>query len=231
MGDSRLIIDVVFDTICPWCYIGKNRLERLLADRDGLEATIRWRPFLLNPQMPAEGIDRNVYLAKKFGGEARIQRIFAAMREAGESVGIDFDFDIIERTPNTVDAHRLVGLATDAGKADDVVDRLFRAYFLEGRNTGERDVLADIAAAAGLDSGSVLRHLDGQDGVTTVYEENARAHRLGINGVPSFLFNGHLAISGAQEPQVLGRLLDVAQAMGGMPWPLTGGEADHMSRP
>lgn len=230
MDETRLTIDVVFDAICPWCYIGKRRLEKVLAERPGVEATLRWRPFLLNPQMPPDGIERAVYLAKKFGGEARIQRIFSAMRDAGTGVGIDFAFERIERTPNTVDAHRLVQLAEEEGKADETVEALFQAYFRNGLDIGRREILEGIAIDTGLDVDRVRRHLAGQTGATAIYEENARAHRLGINGVPSFLFNGHLAISGAQEPQVLSRLLDVSQVMGSMPWPLTG-EADHMSRP
>ncbi len=231
MPDGPLSLDIVFDAICPWCFIGKRRVEQALALRPGLKVALRWHPFLLNPQMPQEGASREVYLAKKFGEEARVQRILNSISEAGRMVGIDFDFNRIERTPNTINAHRLVLYAEGHGLADQAVEALFQAYFLEGRNTGETEVLIDICSRLGLESDRLSRILSSHDEITTIYEENARAHRLGINGVPSFLLAGHLTISGAQEPQVLVRVLDVAARMRGTATPPFSGNNEHMSRP
>lgn len=211
MQDQPLAIDVVFDAICPWCFIGKRRLEAAFAQRPGLLAVRRWHPFLLNPQMPAEGMEWSAYVTRKFGSEARLKRIFDAILQAGETVGISFAFDRIRRTPSTIDAHRLVRRAAQANRAADTVEALFRAYFLEGRDIGERGVLVEIGESVGMDASDLRRLFAGSQDVSAIYEENARAHRLGINGVPSYLFGGQLAISGAQEAQVLLRMLDLAR--------------------
>jgi predicted DsbA family dithiol-disulfide isomerase len=211
MHSEPLVIDVVFDAICPWCFIGKRRLEAALAQRPETKAIRRWHPFLLNPQMPAEGMEWNAYVSRKFGGEARLKRILDAIVQAGETVGIPFAFDRIRRTPSTIDAHRLVRHAAAVNRGADAVEALFRAYFLDGRDIGERGVLIEVGESIGLDGTDLRRLLGGSRDVSTIYEENARAHRLGINGVPSYLFNGQLAISGAQEPQVLLRMLDLAR--------------------
>jgi predicted DsbA family dithiol-disulfide isomerase len=205
-------IDIIFDTVCPWCYIGKRRLEQALATRPQIKARPNWRPFLLNPEMPPEGIDRTAYLIKKFGSESRVRRIYGAIGEAGQSVEIDFAFDRIGRTPNSVDSHRLVRFAERQGRADQVVEALFLEFFINGRDIGETDTLVRIGADNGLERRALARYLESDDEVRLIYDENARAHRLGINGVPSFAFNGKLVISGAQEPQVLIRLLDAALA-------------------
>ncbi len=205
-------IDIIFDTVCPWCYIGKRRLEQALELRPDIAVTYRWRPFLLNPEMPSDGIDRTAYLLKKFGSEARVRRIYGAIGEAGHSVEIDFAFERILRTPNSVDSHRMVKFAEDAGRADEIVEALFIAYFVEGRDIGNHDVLLDIAGRFGLNTGRLAPYLGTDNDVRYVYDENAHAHRLGINGVPSYVFNGGMVISGAQEPQVLARLLDAADA-------------------
>lgn len=168
-------IQVVFDTICPWCFIGKRRMERALALRPGIEARFQWRPFLLNREMPPEGIDRTAYLVRKFGSEARVRRIYGTIAETGQSVDIDFAFERIHRTPNSVDGHRLVMLAAREGAADAVVERLFVEYFLHGRDTGARDVLMEIGTGYGLDAGAVERHLDSDADVDAVYEIG-RAH-------------------------------------------------------
>lgn len=167
-----------------------------------VEVLVAWRPYQLNPDMPPEGMDRKTYLATKFGGDARADEIYQRVREAGQSAGIDFDFKSIPRTPNTIDAHRLIGVAGRAGKQDAVVEALFRAYFLEHRDIGNRDVLADIAAAAGLEEKTIRDYLAGSDDVDRVGNEDAMARRMGIQGVPCFILNRKYAISGAQEPAV-----------------------------
>jgi predicted DsbA family dithiol-disulfide isomerase len=205
-------IDIIFDTVCPWCYIGKKRLEKALAMRPAIKAKPNWRPFLLNPEMLPEGIDRTAYLIKKFGSQARVSRIYGAIGEAGQSVEIDFDFDRIGRTPNSVDSHRLLRFADKRGLADKLVESLFVEFFINGRDIGDIGVLTEIGGAAGLDAGELRAYLESDEDVRLIYDENARAHRLGINGVPSFAFNGKFVISGAQEPQVLARMLDAALA-------------------
>ena len=207
-------IDVFYDIVCPWCYIGKRRLAQALARRPAADVQIQWRAFLLNPHMPAEGVEREIYLIRKFGSESRIRRLQGALVMAGQSVEIPFAFDRIRRTPNSINAHRLAFFAARAGDAGAAVEALFRAFFLEGRDIGDTDVLADIAAETGLDRADVLRYLSGPEDVERVSEENGRAHRLGINGVPAFVFNRRFVVSGAQDPQVLARMLDAAEATG-----------------
>ena len=203
-------IDIIYDTVCPWCYIGKRRLEKALEARPQVKARPKWRPFLLNPEMPPEGIDRTAYLIRKFGSEARVRRIYGAIGEAGQSVEIDFAFDRIGRTPNSVDSHRLVRYADKRGVADEVVEALFVEFFINGLDISDIGVLTEIGATHGLDAGDVMAYLESDDDVQLIYDENAHAHRLGINGVPSFAFNDKFVISGAQEPQVLARVLDAA---------------------
>lgn len=207
-------IDIIYDVVCPWCYIGKRRLEQALGRCPEVRVKLRWRPFLLNPEMPTDGIDRNAYLAKKFGSESRVRRIYGAIQEAGQTVEIDFKFDDIRQTPNTVNAHRLVLFADRLGRAGDIVEALFLEYFVYGRDIGDTEVLATLGRNLGLDAGELRAYLGGDDDVALIHEENARAHRLGINGVPSFVFNDRMVISGAQEPKVLARVLDAAREIG-----------------
>jgi predicted DsbA family dithiol-disulfide isomerase len=205
-------LDVIFDTVCPWCYIGKRRLERALALRPGTDVRIKWRPFMLNPDMPPGGIDRTAYLIKKFGSETRVRRVYGAIGEAGHSVEIDFAFERIRRTPNSVASHRLIRHAAESIEVAPLVERLFEAYFIEGVDIGNADILLDIGTTFGLDRDALRQYLDSDEDVAEIYEENARAHRLGINGVPAFAFAGNMVISGAQEPEVLVRVLDAAKA-------------------
>ena len=205
-------IDIIFDTVCPWCYIGKRRLEMALSMRPQIRVKLNWRPFLLNPEMPPEGIDRTAYLVKKFGSESRTNRIYGTIGEAGQSVEIDFAFERIGKTPNSVDSHRLVRFAHERGLADEVVEALFVEFFINGRDIGDLRVLTEIGAANGLDAQEVKAYLNTDADVGAIHDENVRAHRLGINGVPSFAFNKKFVISGAQEPQVLARMLDAALA-------------------
>ena len=203
-------IDIIFDTVCPWCYIGKRRLEMALSMRPQIRVKLNWRPFLLNPEMPPEGIDRTAYLVKKFGSESRTNRIYGTIGEAGQSVEIDFAFERIGKTPNSVDSHRLVRFAHECGLADEVVEALFVEFFINGRDIGDLRVLTEIGAANGLDAQEIKAYLNTDADVGAIHDENIRAHRLGINGVPSFAFNEKFVISGAQEPQVLARMLDAA---------------------
>jgi len=205
-------IDVFFDPICPWCFIGKRRLQRALGLRSAISATLTWRPFMLNPEMPSAGMERNAYLINKFGTESRVRRLLGALEATGQSEEIAFQFDRIHHTPNTVNAHRLVHYASEFGLAESVVERLYCAYFQEGRDIGDLDELCAIGRSVSLESSSLDAYLDSSTDVSWVREQNSLAHRMGVNGVPCFLVDGELALQGAQPPEVLARLLDAAAA-------------------
>jgi predicted DsbA family dithiol-disulfide isomerase len=194
-------IDIISDVVCPWCFIGKRRLEKALVMRPEIETEVTWRPFQLNPDMPAEGMARADYIATKFGDSGHSRRIHQTIAEAGATVGIDFAFDKIKRSPNTRNAHRLIRYATKQGAASDVVTRLFEGYFLQGRDVGDVATLAKIAAEAGLDQREARAFLSGDSERDEIVAEDRNARRLGVNAVPCFIFAGQYAISGAQEPE------------------------------
>lgn len=207
---TRLPAELVFDLVCPWCFIGLRRLDRALARRPDVRLDLVFRPFLLNPEMPRTGLPRGEYVMRKFGGEERARRLHAAIAEVGRAEGLALRFDLIARTPASQDAHRLVRLAARHDLAREAVDALFAAFFLEGRDIGEAETLVALGAALGLAAPLVRRFLAGTDEADAVAAENLRAHRNGINGVPCLVLGGRHAISGAQEPEVITRLLDVA---------------------
>jgi len=204
-------IEFIFDTVCPWCYVGKRRFERALAQRPGTRANIVWRPFLLNPDIPPEGVDRRTYLDRKFGGPARVQRIHGAVAAAGEAEGITFDFDRILRAPNTLNSHRMIRFSAGLGREAETVEAIYRGYFCEGRDIGAIADLVDIGRAIGLPTDSLEQYLRSDADISVILNDNARAHRLGVNGVPCLIFDGQYAIAGAQEPDVLLRLIDIAR--------------------
>ena len=187
-------------------------MEQALALRPHVDIDLVWRPFLLNREIPADGIDRTAYLIRKFGSEARVRRIYGAIAQAGESVDIDFAFDRIDRTPNSVDSHRLIRYALLNGTNPRIVETLFFEYFIEGLDIGRQDVLQEIGARDGLDGDAIGAYLNSEEDIDFVYDENTRAHRMGVNGVPAFVFNKKMIISGAQEPQILARMIDAAIA-------------------
>lgn len=206
-----MLVDVFSDPICPWCFIGKRRLERALTAR-GLAAPAlktRWRAFQLNPGMPAEGMPRDSYLAQKFGGADRAREIYDMIGEAGAEEGIAFDFERIERTPNTVDAHRLIRFAARSGLDGQVVEALFRAYFLEGRDIGDKATLARIAAENGLDGKETETFLAGAEDRQDVLAEHDFATSLNISGVPCFILEGRYAVVGAQQPEAFVPVFDL----------------------
>jgi predicted DsbA family dithiol-disulfide isomerase len=204
-------IEFIFDTVCPWCYVGKRRFERALAMRPGTRATIIWRPFLLNPDIPAEGIDRRAYLDRKFGGPARVQRVHSAVAAAGEVEGIVFDFDRILRAPNTLNSHRMIRFAGGLGREAETVEALYRGYFCEGRDIGSVPDLVELGRELGLPAEALDTYLRSDSDVAAIFNENARSHRLGVNGVPCLMLDGTYAVAGAQEPDVLLRLIDIAR--------------------
>ncbi len=209
-------IDIFSDVICPWCFIGKKRLEKALALRPPAELVVQWRAFQLNPDMPAGGMDRKIYLEAKFGGPEAAQRIYDNVRAAGARESIPFAFERIPRTPNTVGAHRLIRFGQRGGKQDEVVSALFQAYFIDGRDIGDATALARIAGEAGLDEAAAARYLAGDEDTEQVLAEDAFARKLGIGGVPCFIFDGKYAVSGAQEPEAFLPVFDLV-ARGGEP--------------
>jgi predicted DsbA family dithiol-disulfide isomerase len=196
-----LHIDVISDVICPWCYIGKRRLERAVAALDGShEVRVRWLPFQLNPQMPKEGISRKEYRTRKFGSWERSQELDAKLVAAGETEGIHFAFDRIERTPNTLAAHQLIWLAGKEQVQDAVVETLFRAYFTDGRDISDQKVLIDVVAEAGLDRVKAEGVLKSGAGLEAIEEAGEQIRRFRVEGVPFFIVNGEVTLSGAQVP-------------------------------
>jgi predicted DsbA family dithiol-disulfide isomerase len=207
---AKLAIEVVHDLVCPWCYLGVRRLLRTLGRRPDLQVELAWRPFLLNPDMPRAGMPRADYVMRKFGGEERARRLYGSITDIGQTEGLNFRFERIRRTPSSVDAHRLVRWSTRFGRAADMVEALFAAHFTDGRDIGDLSVLSAIAASCGLRAGAAHAFLASDYDTDAIHADNLRAHRLGINGVPCFVIAGRHAIAGAQEPEVIERLLDVA---------------------
>jgi predicted DsbA family dithiol-disulfide isomerase len=197
-----LLIEIASDVICPWCYIGKRRLEKALESLKGeVEVRIEWLPFQLNPDMPEQGVARAEYRRAKFGSVEKGRALDARVAQEGAGEGIAFAFDRMQRTPNTVAAHRLIDLAQSQGKAGPVVDALFRAYFEEARDIGDAEVLAGIAKAAGVENWPA--------GVNApqVAEQEERVRDLGISGVPTFIFDKKSGLSGAYPPEQLAQAI------------------------
>lgn len=210
-----ITIDVYSDVICPWCFIGKRRLEKGIALLDGRPITVRWHPFELNPDMPREGIDRRTYRTRKFGSWEWSLEMDAQVTRAGQGEGIAFHFDKMTRTPNTFDAHRLVWLAGERGVQDAVVEALFRAYFTDGCDLADRATIAAVVVEAGLDAVAVSALLVGDEGRDAVIAGERKAHRLGATGVPFVVINEALALSGAQPPETFRDAIE--QVVGGGP--------------
>jgi len=192
-------IDVISDVICPWCYIGKRQLERAedLMEKYKLRFTVAWHPFQLNPDMPAEGVDRQQYRIAKFGSLERSRQMDQRITETAASVGIEFHLEKLTRTPNTVNAHRVIRLGAQKGVQDDVVESLFYGYFCNGADIGDAKSLAELGHNGGLDYEEVLAMLASDEGRREVLAGDEKAHHCGIQGVPSFALQGHVLFSGA----------------------------------
>lgn len=216
-GRKAIQIDIVSDAVCPWCYIGKRNIEAALADLPDVDAQIQWRPYQLDATIPPEGVDRRTYMERKFGG--RIGEIHTRISQAGAAAGIPFAFEQIERSPNTLDAHRLIRWSWSAGCQDAVVENLFRAFFVEGKDIGDRAVLLDVARASGMDETIVAGLLDSDSDVDEIRKEIIQAQDIGVTGVPFFIINGQFGLPGAQPPDVLkraiGRAIEKAETEAG----------------
>lgn len=204
------VIEVVSDVVCPWCFIGKRRLEKTLKVLGREDVQIQWRAFELNPDISKAGVDRREHRIRKFGSLLRARQLEAQVAAAGAEEGIDFHFDRIERMPNTFDAHRLIWLAGRDGLQNTLAEGLFHAYFIDGEDVGKHDVLKRIGEQSGLESDSVDSLLGGDLGAAEVLAEENRARVEGVSGVPTFFLNGAPITSGAHKPQVLAALLGPA---------------------
>src|ERR1700761_902854 len=207
-------IDVISDTVCPWCFIGKRRLARAMAMRPAITFDVKWRPFRLYPTIPKGGHDRKAYMRAKFGEDPmKIVEMHKLIAAEGAKDGIEFDFAAIERRPDTLDSHRLIRWAEATGVQDEVVERLFIAYFENGEDIGDVRVLADIADLCGMDGVEVAELLESDADRAMVEREDQIAHEMGVTGVPAFIFANRVAVTGAREPEVLVMVIDKALEM------------------
>lgn len=199
---THVKLDILSDPICPWCYIGKANLDRALEAVPDHPFIIEWHPFQLNPDMPREGMDRRAYLEAKFGGKEGAVRAYAPVVEHAQKAGLNIDFEAMQRTPNTLDAHRLIHWAGIEGKQTAAVSSLFKAYFTEGRDIGNRETLADIADGIGLDASVILRLLQSDADEEMIRERDAHSRKMGVNSVPTFIVANKHAVPGAQPTEV-----------------------------
>jgi predicted DsbA family dithiol-disulfide isomerase len=207
-----LTIDVVSDVVCPWCYLGKRHVALALAQGDGGPVAVRWRPYQLDPTIPSGGMDRRAYLAMKFHDDKRLDEVHARLTALGAEVGIAYRFDAISRAPNTLDAHRLIRWAAVADAQDKLVERLFRLYFEEGRDIGDRKLLIEVARECDMDAEIVEKLYAAGDDVDLVQAEIAQAQAIGVTGVPFFIFASRFGVPGAQDADVLAKAIAQARA-------------------
>lgn len=195
-------LDILSDPICPWCYIGKSYLDRALEAEGDHPFVIEWHPFQLNPDMPKDGMDRRAYLEQKFGGKDGAVKAYAPVVDNAEKAGLNINFEGIQRTPNTLDAHRLIHWAGIEGHQTRVVNALFKGYFVEGRDIGNHEVLADIADSAGMDAAVTLKLLSGDEDIDLIKSRDAHSREMGVNSVPTFIVANQHAVPGAQPPDL-----------------------------
>ncbi|MFK7870432.1 MAG: DsbA family protein [Roseobacter sp.] len=205
-------LDIISDPICPWCYIGKAHLDRALADIPDHPFLIEWHPFQLNPDMPEGGMDRRAYLEGKFGGKEGAVRAYAPVVENSKAAGLNINFEGIKRTPNTIDAHRLIHWAGIEGRQTAAVSKLFEAYFVEGRDIGDREVLADIADSIEMDAAVVIKLLCSDADIEDIRKRDTHSREMGVNSVPTFIVAGKHAVPGAQPPELWKKVIEELSA-------------------
>ncbi len=209
-------LDIISDPICPWCYIGKTNLDAALLDFPDHPFSIEWHPFQLNPDMPAGGMDRRAYLEGKFGGKEAAIKAYAPVVEHAEKSGARINFEAIKKTPNTIDAHRLIHWAGIEQRQSFVVDLLFKAYFVEGRDIGNAEVLSDIADTAEMDASMVAKLLASDADIDDIRARDKHSREMGVNSVPTFIVANQHAVPGAQPPemwvQVIKDIMDQIEA-------------------
>ncbi|MGI3184062.1 DsbA family oxidoreductase [Nioella aestuarii] len=206
-------LDILSDPICPWCYIGKAYLDRALEAAGDHPFAIEWHPFQLNPDMPAGGMDRRAYLEAKFGGKEGAVRAYAPVVEHAETAGLKINFEGIARTPNTLDAHRLIHWAGIEQRQTPVVSALFKAYFVDGRDIGDKETLAEIAGESGLDAAMVATLLEGEADADDIRARDAHARERGVTGVPTFVIANQHVLTGAQPPELWGKVIEDIRGM------------------
>ncbi|MEM6758739.1 MAG: DsbA family oxidoreductase [Pseudomonadota bacterium] len=207
MTDATIKLDIMSDPICPWCYIGKTHLDRALEAHPQHPFVIEWHPFQLNPDMPAKGMDRRAYLEGKFGGKEGAVKAYAPVVEHAAAAGLKIDFEGMQRTPNTLDAHRLIHWAGVEGKQTAAVSALFQAYFVDARDIGDAEVLADVADTIDMDASVVLRLLASDADRDDIKARDAHSRKMGISSVPTFIVAGQHAVPGAQPPELWARVI------------------------
>tara|TARA_R100000687_G_scaffold26977_1_gene22798 strand:+ start:896 stop:1552 length:657 start_codon:yes stop_codon:yes gene_type:complete len=200
-------LDIMSDPICPWCYIGKAHLDRALQDHPNHPFAIEWHPFQLNPEMPREGMDRRAYLEGKFGGKEGAVRAYAPVVEHAEKAGLNINFEAMQCTPNTLDAHRLIHWAGIEGRQTAAVSALFKAYFVEARDIGDAEVLADIADSIEMDAAVVTRLLKSDVDAQDIRDRDAHSRKMGVNSVPTFIIANAHAVPGAQPPELWAQVI------------------------
>lgn len=210
--DTPIAVDVVSDVMCPWCFIGKRRLESALARLTDINVAVRWHPFQLDPSLPKEGKDRQAYLTEKFGGPNKAKALYDRIRHAGQQAGIDFAFDKITISPNTLDSHRLILWSRVDDLQDEVVERLFQAYFLHGEDLSKSETLVRISKEAGMEWDLVEALLGTDSDLEKTKQQIARAQELGISGVPSFIIDERFALAGAETAETLAAAIRHADA-------------------
>lgn len=208
---KKVVIDVVSDVVCPWCYLGKRRLEAALKLRPNIQAEVHWRPYFLNPQVPREGMARTDYLSRKFGSDERFRPAHERLTKLGKEEGVEFHFEKIARQPNTIDVHRVLGWAEEAGKGSQVAENIFAAFFTKGEDLTDNEVLVKATGAAGMDAEKV-RHDLASERDLAITQKAASSAAEGISGVPFFIFNNRFAVAGAQTPDMLAQAIDQALA-------------------
>jgi predicted DsbA family dithiol-disulfide isomerase len=207
MRDS-IKLDVMSDPICPWCYIGKAHLDKALAERPDHPFVIEWHPFQLNPDMPAGGMGRRAYLEGKFGGKEAAVRAYAPVVEHAEKAGLNINFEAMQRTPNTLNAHRLIHWSGIEGRQTAAVSALFKAYFVDARDIGDVEVLADIADSIEMDAAVVAKLLQSDEDAQAIRDRDAHSREMGINSVPTFIVGNQHAVPGAQPPALWLKVID-----------------------
>jgi len=200
-------LDIISDPICPWCYIGKANLDRAIEDTGSNPFEIEWRIFQLNPDMPPEGRDRREYLETKFGGPKRAREIYGRIGDAAARAGLDVNLDRIERTPNTMDAHRLIRWARQSGAQTALVEQLFHRYFENGEDISDHKVLLDACTSIGMDREVVAKLLEGDADRERLAEEDVSAREMGVSGVPCFIIDGRFVVQGAQPPETWAEII------------------------
>jgi predicted DsbA family dithiol-disulfide isomerase len=210
-------IDFISDTVCPWCFIGKRRLTRAMAMRPNISFDVRYRPYRLDPTVPKSGLERRAYLVSKFGENGGIEEAQRVIAAEGAKDDIQFDFTAIRRAPNTLDSHRLIRWAALTGAQDEVVERLFAAYFEHGEDIGDIRVLCDIADLSGMDGSQIADMLESDQDLNLVEREDQLAREMGVTGVPAMIFANKVAVSGAREPEVLAMVIDKAMEIATQP--------------